>query len=94
MRFIKEFLTEQGFTAEFVIIREIKFNPKSESATVLLDLYKSEEDYEDGKVKCKSLGVVISDQAYSNFVSTSGLYNKASVFLKSEGQILEGALDA
>lgn len=93
MKFNKDFLVPQGFTANFVICKEIKFDPINNKAIIVLQLYKDQAAYEADFKKCTEVEVEVNDTAYENFITTSGLYTKATAFLLAEGNILENAIE-
>ena len=93
-KYLKDFDTNQGFTAGFVVLKEIIFNPQDDNAVIVLDLYKSELDYEEGKALCESFHVKVKDAAYQTFINSSEIYTKAENYLKQEGNLLDGATNA
>ena len=91
MIFRKDFETKFGYVAALIVCREIRFFPKRSEAVLFLDLYKELGEYEAGMSACDSIRVTIDDAAYDTFISTSGLYTKASNYLIGAGKLLENA---
>ena len=93
-KYLKDFDTNQGFTAGFVVLKGIILNAQDDNAVIVLDLYKSELDYEEGRTLCESFHVKVKDAAYQSFITQSDVYAKAENYLKQVGNILEGAINA